>query len=105
MQLPIDAILDDVVAALRRGPAVVVQAPPGAGKTTRLPVALLDAGLLQTGLLLLLEPRRIAARAAAVTMSKARGESAGQTIGYQVRFEKKQSSSTRILVVTEGILT
>ncbi len=103
--LPIDAILDDVVAALRRGPAVVVQAPPGAGKTTRLPPALLKAGLVGSGQLLLLEPRRIAARAAAVTMARQRGESPGQTIGYQVRFEKRESAQTKILVVTEGILT
>ena len=105
LALPIDAILDDVVAALRRGPAVVVQAPPGAGKTTRLPLALLGAGLVGEGQLLLLEPRRIAARAAAVTMAKCRDEAVGDVVGYQVRFEKKQSARTKILVVTEGILT
>lgn len=103
--LPIDAVLPEVVAALRRHNAVVVQAPPGAGKTTRLPPALLDAGLVGDGQLLLLEPRRVAARAAAATMARQRGEALGATIGFQVRFEKKASASTRILVVTEGILT
>lgn len=103
--LPIDAVLDDVVAALRSHAAVVVQAPPGAGKTTRLPPALLAAGLCDHGQLLLLEPRRVAARAAATTMSRQRGEAVGETVGYQVRFEKKASAKTKILVVTEGILT
>ncbi|MDP2344148.1 MAG: helicase-related protein [Deltaproteobacteria bacterium] len=103
--LPIDAIVDDVVAALRRGPAVVVQAPPGAGKTTRLPPALLAAGVVGDGKLLLLEPRRIAARAAALTMARQHDEPVGRTFGYQVRFERKESAATRILVVTEGILT
>lgn len=103
--LPIDAILCDVVAALRRGPAVVVQAPPGAGKTTRLPLALLDAGLVGSGQLLMLEPRRIAARAAALTMARSLGENPGQSVGFQVRFEKRESAETKILVVTEGILT
>ncbi|MBM4282206.1 MAG: ATP-dependent helicase HrpB [Deltaproteobacteria bacterium] len=110
--LPIDAVLPDVVRALRAAPAVVVQAPPGAGKTTRLPLALLHAGLLDArgaagggGRLLLLEPRRIAARAAATTMSRALDEPVGRTVGYQVRFDRKESRDTRILVVTEGILT
>ena len=103
--LPIDAILDDVVTALKHGPAVVVQAPPGAGKTTRLPPALLQAGVVGDGQLLLLEPRRITARAAALTMARQHGEQVGRTFGYQVRFEKKESAATRILVVTEGILT
>ncbi len=103
--LPIDAILGDVLAALKRGPAVVVQAPPGAGKTTRLPPFLLQAGVVGAGTLLLLEPRRIAARAAALTMARQHGEAVGRTFGYQVRFERKESAATRILVVTEGILT
>jgi ATP-dependent helicase HrpB len=109
--LPIDAVLDDVMSALRRAPAVVVQAPPGAGKTTRLPLALLQAGFVGGGpggasqKLLLLEPRRVAARAAAATMARTLGEPVGRTVGYQVRFDRKDSRDTRILVVTEGILT
>ena len=109
--LPIDAVLPDVVAALKRHPAVVVQAPPGAGKTTRLPLELLSAGVVDGGAdgargrLLLLEPRRVAARAAATTMARALNEPVGRTVGFQVRFEKKESRDTRILVVTEGILT
>lgn len=103
--LPIDAVLPDVVKALRGHNAVVVQAPPGAGKTTRLPIALLDAGLVGDGQLLLLEPRRVAARAAATTMARQRHTPLGDVIGFQVRFEKKASANTKILVVTEGILT
>jgi ATP-dependent helicase HrpB len=104
--LPIDAVLDDLVGALRRGPAVVLQAPPGAGKTTRVPLAVLDAGLVPPGQqILLLEPRRVAARAAASTMARSVGDGVGGTVGYQVRFDKRASTSTKILVVTEGILT
>jgi len=104
--LPIDAVLDDVVGALRRHSAVVLQAPPGAGKTTRVPLALLEAGLVAPGgQILLLEPRRVAARAAAATMARSLGEAPGATVGYQVRFDRKSSAATRILVVTEGILT
>ncbi len=68
-RLPIDPVLPDVIAALRRGPAVVVRAPPGAGKTTRVPPALLDAGIAGSGRILVLEPRRVAARAAARRMA------------------------------------
>jgi ATP-dependent helicase HrpB len=107
--LPIDAVLPDVVGALREHAAIVVQAPPGAGKTTRLPLALLHGGMLDSptdrGRLLLLEPRRVAARAAATTMARNLGEPVGRTVGYQVRFDRKESRETRILVVTEGILT
>lgn len=104
--LPIDAVLDDVVGALRRHSAVVLQAPPGAGKTTRVPLALLEAGFVAPGgQILLLEPRRVAARAAAATMARSLGEAPGATVGYQVRFDRKSSAATRILVVTEGILT
>ena len=104
--LPIDAVLDDVVDALRNHSSVVLQAPPGAGKTTRVPLSVLEAGLVAPGSqLLLLEPRRVAARAAAATMARTLGESAGATVGYQVRFDRKSSAATRILVVTEGILT
>src|SRR5688572_2833094 len=80
--LPIDAVLPELVAALTRYPAVVLQAPPGAGKTTRVPGALLDAGLAGDGQILLLEPRRVAARAAAQTLARQRGEPLGETVGY-----------------------
>ncbi len=103
--LPIDDVLDDVVGALRRGPALVLQAPPGAGKTTRVPLALLDAGFGDAGQIMLLEPRRVAARAAAATMAGTLGEGVGATVGYQVRFDKKASANTKVMVVTEGILT
>jgi ATP-dependent helicase HrpB len=103
--LPIDEVLPDLLAALERHRAAVLQAPPGAGKTTRVPVALLDAGVAGDGLILVLEPRRVAARAAARRMAQERGEAAGQTVGYQVRFEEKRSQKTRVLVVTEGLLT
>ncbi|MBI1949128.1 MAG: ATP-dependent helicase HrpB [Deltaproteobacteria bacterium] len=103
--LPIDEALPALVAALRAGQAAVLQAPPGAGKTTRVPLALSEAGLLGDGQLLMLEPRRIAARAAARTLATNLGERPGGTVGYQVRFEKVASKDTRILVVTEGILS
>ncbi|MCC7070450.1 MAG: ATP-dependent helicase HrpB [Deltaproteobacteria bacterium] len=102
--LPIDDALPALIDALRRAPAAVLQAPPGAGKTTRVPLALLEAGLLGAGQLVLLEPRRIAARAAARTLAQNLGERPGGTVGYQVRFERVASKDTRILVVTEGIL-
>ena len=102
--LPIDEALPALLDALRRARAVVLQAPPGAGKTTRVPLALLEAGLLGDGQLVLLEPRRIAARAAARTLAQNLGERPGGTVGYQVRFERVASKDTRILVVTEGIL-
>ncbi|WP_096784749.1 ATP-dependent helicase HrpB [Rhodobacter sp. CZR27] len=102
--LPIDAALPELVAALRRSRMAVLQAPPGAGKTTRVPLAMLDAGLCE-GRIILLEPRRLAARAAAERMAATRGEAVGQTVGYRIRGEAKVSRATRIEVVTEGILT
>ncbi|MEM9343704.1 MAG: ATP-dependent helicase HrpB [Pseudomonadota bacterium] len=98
--LPIDAILPEVVAAVREAGQVVVEAPPGAGKTTRVPLALQDA---VAGRILMLEPRRIAARAAAERMAQTLGERVGQTVGYRIRGEAKPGE--RIEVVTEGILT
>ena len=103
--LPIDAILPDILAALATHPRLVLEAPPGAGKTTQVPPALLGAGWLAGGKILLLEPRRIAARAAAEFMASQRGEAVGATVGYRIRFEAKVSVATRIEVVTEGILT
>ncbi|MCE9534664.1 MAG: ATP-dependent helicase HrpB [Planctomycetes bacterium] len=102
--LPIDAVLPDLLASLRAHPSVVLQAPTGAGKTTRVPPALLDAGLAERGRIVVLEPRRLAARAAARRMSFERGTELGREIGYQVRFDAKCGRDTRIVVVTPGIL-
>jgi ATP-dependent helicase HrpB len=102
--LPIDAVVPDLLAALRRSPNVVLRAPTGAGKTTRVPPALLDGGIAADKRILLLEPRRLAARAAARRMAQERGENVGETIGFQVRFERMFGPRTRILVVTPGIL-
>ena len=103
--LPIDAVLPQIVAALEAQGAAVVVAPPGAGKTTRIPLALLDATWRGEGRILVLEPRRLAARAAATQMARLLGEPVGQTVGYRVRHDSKVSARTRIEVVTEGILT
>src|SRR5262245_64858351 len=102
--LPIDAILHEVIAVLQRAKRLVIQAPTGAGKTTRVPPALLDAGLAGARRVVMLEPRRLAARAAAGRMAAERGSALGDDIGYHVRFDKKHGPRTRILVVTEGIL-
>lgn len=101
--LPIDTVLPDLVRALARDGRAVLQAPPGAGKTTRVPPALLAAGA--AGRIVMLEPRRIAACAAAERMAAERGEPVGQTIGYSIRGESRVSPATRIEVVTEGLLT
>lgn len=103
-RLPIDPILPELVSALRSHGRAVLQAPPGAGKTTRVPLALLKAGIAP-GRILMLEPRRLAARAAAERMAETLGEHPGQTIGYRVRGESRISSETQVEVVTEGILT
>jgi ATP-dependent helicase HrpB len=102
--LPIDPVLPQLIAALSAHGRAVLQAPPGAGKTTRVPLAMLDAGLCKDRIVML-EPRRLAARAAAERMAETLGEPVGQTVGYRVRGETKVSRSTRIEVVTEGILT
>jgi len=103
--LPIDAVLDELRAALARAPGVVLQAPPGAGKTTRVPLALVDSAWLAGQKIIMLEPRRVAARAAAQYMARSVGEEAGATVGYRTRLDTRVSSRTRIEVVTEGILT
>lgn len=102
---PIDDILPELTAAIRKHPAVVLQAPPGSGKTTRVPLALLDVIEPQKGRILMLEPRRIAAVSAARWMAKTLGEEIGQTLGYSIRFDSRVSKRTRIEVMTEGILT
>ncbi|RDD64542.1 ATP-dependent helicase HrpB, partial [Thalassococcus profundi] len=103
-RLPIDDALPDLLDALRGAGRAVLQAPPGAGKTTRVPLAMLDAQLCD-GTILMLEPRRLAARAAAERMAQTLGEEVGQTVGYRIRGEAKLGKTTRIEVVTEGILT
>jgi ATP-dependent helicase HrpB len=102
--LPIHDILPELKNALARGSAVLA-APPGSGKTTIVPLALLDAPWLAGKKILILEPRRLAARAAAARMASLLGEKVGQTVGYQIRFDRKISPNTRIEVLTEGILT
>jgi len=102
--LPIDSVLPELLAALGQQPAVVLRAPTGAGKTTRVPPALLDSGLIPRGRIVVLEPRRVAARAAARRMAAERGGRLGDEIGYQVRFDRQYGPNTRILAVTPGIL-
>ncbi len=101
----VDAIIPELRAALRTRRAAVLTAPPGAGKTTGVPPALLDEAWLEGRRIVMLEPRRLAARAAAQRMAALRGEDVGATIGYQVRLERRISAQTRVAVVTEGILT
>src|SRR5947208_8996660 len=102
--LPIDAVLPELIAALGRHPNAVLRAPTGAGKTTRVPPALLDAGLAGDRRILLLEPRRLAARAAACRMAQERGGPLGDEVGYHVRFDRQAGPRTRILALTPGIL-
>ncbi|WP_368904438.1 ATP-dependent helicase HrpB [Taklimakanibacter lacteus] len=103
--LPIEAILPSLAQALAGHANVVLAAEPGAGKTTRVPLALLAEPWLGTAKIVMLEPRRLAARAAASRMAQTLGEQVGATVGYAVRLDRKVSAQTRIEVVTEGILT
>jgi ATP-dependent helicase HrpB len=102
MRLPIDPLIPEILAHLRQSNTLVLEAPPGAGKTTRVPVALLDLGPREV---LVLEPRRLAARLAARFVAKERGEPVGDTVGYQVRFEEVAGPRTRLRFLTEGVLT
>lgn len=102
--LPIDAVLPELLAALKSSASVVLQAPTGAGKTTRVPPAILDAGLAGNGQILLLEPRRLAARAAARRMAFERAVTLGDEVGYQVRFDQCCGPQTRLVAITDGIL-
>ncbi|AID34134.1 ATP-dependent helicase HrpB [Mesorhizobium sp. USDA 4775] len=103
-ELPVSAVLPALSEALGAGNSAVLVAPPGAGKTTLVPLALLDAPWMGTGKIILLEPRRLAARAAARRMAQLLDEEPGATVGYAMRMENRSSAKTRILVVTEGVL-
>lgn len=105
IRLPIDDSLPELLATVRNNRNTVLSAPPGAGKTTRVPLSLLSVIPPEAGTIIMLEPRRIAAASAARYMAELLGESVGQTVGYTIRFERTVSSRTRIEVVTEGILT
>jgi ATP-dependent helicase HrpB len=102
---PIGEVLPALTQALARHTRIVLEAPPGAGKTTQVPIALLESSWCHGKKILMLEPRRVAARAAATFMAKQLGEAVGATVGYRIRFENKVSAATRVEVVTEGILT
>ena len=104
-RFPVADLLPDIRASLRAHPRLVLEAPPGAGKSTQVPLALLDEAWLGGRRIVMLEPRRVAARAAAGFMARQRGEDVGDTVGYRIRFESCVSARTRIEVVTEGILT
>ncbi|WP_214472431.1 ATP-dependent helicase HrpB [Mesorhizobium sp. dw_380] len=103
-ELPVSAVLPALSEALGSGTSAVLVAPPGAGKTTLVPLALLDVSWLGAGRIVLLEPRRLAARAAARRMAELLGEEPGATVGYAMRMENRTSARTKILVVTEGVL-
>lgn len=105
MNLPINDVIGDIRSVLSSCNRLILQAPPGAGKTTSVPLALLDEPWLAGKQIIMLEPRRIAARSAASRMAQILGEKVGMRVGYQIRSEKKLSSDTKILIVTEGILT
>ena len=103
--LPVADILPELRALLSAREEVVLQAPPGAGKTTCVPLALMDEPWLEGRRIVMLEPRRMAARASAARMAQLLGEEVGETVGYSIRLESRTSENTRIEVITEGILT
>lgn len=103
--LPIEAVVDDVCSALRATPNLVIVAPPGAGKTTRLPLVFIEQDWCADGRLILVEPRRLAARAAAERMASLLGEPVGRRVGVRTRMDTRVSKATRIEVVTEGVFT
>ena len=103
--LPVGRVIPDIILALAAKKRALLQAPPGAGKTTYVPLALLDQPWLGGKKILMLEPRRLAAKACAAHMAGMLGEPLGQTVGYQIRMERCINPSTRVEVITEGILT
>jgi ATP-dependent helicase HrpB len=105
VSLPIEAVLPDLITGLASASTVVLQAPPGAGKSTVVPLALLDCAWLRGRRIIMLEPRRLAARAVAARMAQTLGEAVGRTVGHRMRMDTRVSRETRIEVVTEGVLT
>src|SRR3546814_17103922 len=104
-KLPVLECVPSLRSALNGAGSAVLSAPPGSGKTTLIPLALLDEPWIADRKILLLEPRRVAARAAARRMAPLLGESVGETVGYPLRFERRVSNTTRIEVITKGLLT
>ncbi|MCB0321113.1 MAG: DEAD/DEAH box helicase, partial [Bdellovibrionales bacterium] len=104
-ELPVDSVLPEIALAFEKGRNVILIAEPGSGKTTRVPVSLLDSAWLQGKKIVLLEPRRLAARAAATFIASERGEAVGATIGYRTRGDSRAGGETRLEVITEGLLT
>ncbi|MFZ9045863.1 MAG: ATP-dependent helicase HrpB [Cyclobacteriaceae bacterium] len=104
-ELPIKEVIPELLQKVLENPKVILQAPPGAGKSTLLPLALLKLDLPASKKIIMLEPRRLAAKSIAQRMAELLGESVGQTVGYRIRFESRISDHTRIEVITEGILT
>lgn len=103
--LPVDGIIPQILSALESSPSVIIQAPPGSGKSTRIPLSLLDSKWLVQNKILMLEPRRLAALNLASWISSGIGDEVGGVVGYAIRFDRKSSSRTRLEIVTEGILT
>ncbi|MFZ4799668.1 MAG: DEAD/DEAH box helicase, partial [Bacteroidia bacterium] len=103
--LPVADIIDEVKNHLTNNNTLIVNAPPGAGKSTLLPLTLLDENWLAGKKIIMLEPRRLAAKTIATRMAELWGDKVGETIGYRIRFENRVSAQTKIEVVTEGILT
>ena len=102
--LPIYDVLDEIKTTLNSNSKLIVEAPPGAGKSTVLPISLLNELWLEDKMIIMLEPRRVAARMVATQMAKLLGEEVGQRVGYQVKMESCYSKQTKLLVVTEAIL-
>lgn len=103
--LPINQVLPQVKQELLTSNRLVLQAPPGAGKTTALPLALLDEPWMDDKIIIMLEPRRLAVRSCASRMAELLGEKVGERVGYQIKMDSVKSKNTKILIVTEGILT